>query len=100
LKAHYLEVLFNPLNRGITMQTEHLKVTGMTCGGCIGNVTEALKAIAGVSDVTRWTMLAAVLEYLPAALAAGLATQDAAARGVTSKDNRKNRSGRNDCLGS
>jgi|JI8StandDraft_1071087.scaffolds.fasta_scaffold1620265_1 copper chaperone len=33
------------------MQTEHLKVTGMTCGGCTGNVTRALKAVAGVSDV-------------------------------------------------
>ena len=33
------------------MQTEHLKVTGMTCGGCISNVTKALKAIAGVGDV-------------------------------------------------
>jgi copper chaperone len=33
------------------MQTEHLKVTGMTCGGCISNVTHALKAINGVGDV-------------------------------------------------
>ena len=33
------------------MQTEHLKVTGMTCGACISNVTSALKAIAGVGDV-------------------------------------------------
>ena len=33
------------------MQTEHLKVTGMTCGGCISNVTKALKAIAGVGEV-------------------------------------------------
>ena len=33
------------------MQTEHLKVTGMTCGGCISNVTNALRAIAGVGDV-------------------------------------------------
>ena len=33
------------------MQTEHLKVTGMTCGGCTSNVTEALKAVSGVSDV-------------------------------------------------
>ena len=34
------------------MQTETLKVTGMTCGGCISNVTQALKAIPGVGDVT------------------------------------------------
>lgn len=33
------------------MQTELLKVTGMTCGGCTGKVTHALKAIAGVDDV-------------------------------------------------
>ena len=34
------------------MQTETLKVTGMTCGGCTSNVTQALKAIPGVGDVT------------------------------------------------
>ena len=33
------------------MQSELLKVTGMTCGGCISNVTHALKAIPGVGDV-------------------------------------------------
>ena len=33
------------------MQTELLKVTGMTCGGCTSNVTRALKAINGVGDV-------------------------------------------------
>ena len=33
------------------MQTELLKVTGMTCGGCTSNVTQALKAIPGVDDV-------------------------------------------------
>ena len=33
------------------MQTELLKVTGMTCGGCISNVTQALKKIDGVGDV-------------------------------------------------
>lgn len=33
------------------MQTELLKVTGMTCGDCISNVTNALKAINGVGDV-------------------------------------------------
>ena len=33
------------------MQTETLKVTGMTCGGCTSNVTQALKAIPGVGDV-------------------------------------------------
>jgi copper chaperone CopZ len=33
------------------MQTEVLKVTGMTCGGCTSNVTRALRAIDGVGDV-------------------------------------------------
>ncbi len=33
------------------MQTELMKVTGMTCGGCTNKVTLALKAIAGVGDV-------------------------------------------------
>ncbi len=33
------------------MQTETLKVTGMTCGGCSSKVTKALKALSGVSDV-------------------------------------------------
>ena len=32
------------------MQTELLKVSGMTCGGCTSNVTHALKAIHGVGD--------------------------------------------------
>ena len=29
-----------------------LKVTGMTCGGCTGSVTDALKAVAGVETVS------------------------------------------------
>ena len=33
------------------MQTELLNVTGMTCGGCTGSVTNALKSVAGVGDV-------------------------------------------------
>jgi copper chaperone CopZ len=33
------------------MQTEQLKVTGMTCGGCTSSVTKALKAVKGVDDV-------------------------------------------------
>lgn len=33
------------------MQTEQIKVTGMTCGGCSSNVTKALKAIDGVDNV-------------------------------------------------
>ena len=34
------------------MQTELLKITGMTCGGCTSKVTHTLKAIPGVGDVT------------------------------------------------
>ena len=33
------------------MQTEQIKVSGMTCGGCSNNVTRALKALPGVGDV-------------------------------------------------
>ncbi len=33
------------------MRTEHINVTGMTCGGCASTVTKALKSVAGVSDV-------------------------------------------------
>lgn len=33
------------------MQTEHLSVTGMTCGGCVTKVTRALKASDGVGEV-------------------------------------------------
>lgn len=33
------------------MQTEQIKVTGMTCGGCSSNVTKALRAVNGVDDV-------------------------------------------------
>ena len=32
------------------MHTELLKITGMTCGGCVSSVTKALKAVSGVSD--------------------------------------------------
>jgi len=34
------------------MQTVTLKVTGMTCGGCVNSVTNLLKAISGVKDAT------------------------------------------------
>lgn len=33
------------------MQTQQLKVTGMTCGGCTSSLTKALKAVNGVADV-------------------------------------------------
>ena len=34
------------------MQTTILKITGMTCGGCVNGVTKALKAVLGVSNVS------------------------------------------------
>ena len=39
------------MKKDITMQTEHMNVTGMTCGGCTSKVSQALKAVAGVGDV-------------------------------------------------
>jgi copper chaperone len=33
------------------MQTEIIKVTGMTCGGCVDIVTRALVAVDGVHNV-------------------------------------------------
>ena len=39
------------MEKNIPMKTEIVKVTGMTCGGCISTVTHALKAVSGVRDV-------------------------------------------------
>ena len=33
-----------------TMQTEILKVTGMSCGGCVGTIETALNAVPGVAS--------------------------------------------------
>jgi copper chaperone len=33
------------------MQTEHLNIAGMSCGGYTSKVTHALQAVTGVSDV-------------------------------------------------
>jgi copper chaperone len=33
------------------MQTETMNVTGMSCGGCVGKVTQALDALPGVGHV-------------------------------------------------
>lgn len=33
------------------MQMETLNITGMTCGGCTGSVTNALKRVDGVGEV-------------------------------------------------
>jgi len=32
------------------MQTEILKITGMSCGGCVGTIEAALKAVTGVAN--------------------------------------------------
>ena len=34
-----------------TMSTVHLEVQGMSCGGCVKNVTAALQPLTGVSTV-------------------------------------------------
>ena len=34
------------------MQTADLKVTGMTCGGCVSKVTKALKGVTGVIEAS------------------------------------------------
>ncbi|MBA3696587.1 MAG: heavy-metal-associated domain-containing protein [Methylotenera sp.] len=34
------------------MQTTTLKITGMTCGGCVNGVTKALQAVSGVTDAS------------------------------------------------
>lgn len=33
------------------MQTIELKVSGMTCGACVGHVTKGLQSVAGVKNV-------------------------------------------------
>ncbi|MGK2942275.1 MAG: heavy-metal-associated domain-containing protein [Immundisolibacter sp.] len=33
------------------MQTETMNITGMTCGGCVGKVTQAIQAVPGVGHV-------------------------------------------------
>jgi copper chaperone CopZ len=46
------------------MQTAHMKVTGMTCGGCTSNVTNALNVVEGVDDVAVSLSAAeAVVQY-------------------------------------
>ena len=34
------------------METITLKVSGMSCGGCVASVTRALRALPGVAEVT------------------------------------------------
>jgi len=39
------------IQKDTTVQIEHLTVTGMSCGGCVSRVTEALKGLPGVGGV-------------------------------------------------
>jgi len=49
------------------METITLKVNGMSCGGCVGSVTRALKATPGVSDaVVRLDARDATITFDPA----------------------------------
>ena len=49
------------------METLTLKVTGMTCGGCVASVTRALKAAPGVSEaVVQLRPGEATITYDPA----------------------------------
>ena len=45
--AHFL---LTHHRKTITMQTETLKITGMSCGGCVGTIEGALTAVPGVSS--------------------------------------------------
>jgi copper chaperone CopZ len=82
----------NPIDKGIEMSEINLNVSGMTCGSCVKHVTNALKALDGVEDVsvdlatgkvkvTRATvktddLIAALIEDgYPAQLDVGAATQ-------------------------
>ena len=72
------------------MQTEIIKVTGMTCGGCTSIITKALKAMNGVNDVNVSLSAAeAEVQYDEALISSDqlkLAIKDAG-YGVGSSDN-------------
>jgi copper chaperone len=42
----------NPTDKGIEMSEIKLDVSGMTCGSCVKHVTNALKPLDGVEDVS------------------------------------------------
>jgi copper chaperone CopZ len=42
----------NPIDKGIEMSEINLSVSGMTCGSCVKHVTNALKPLDGVQDVS------------------------------------------------
>jgi copper chaperone CopZ len=45
-------VFINPIDKGIEMSEVNLSVSGMTCGSCVKHVTNALKLLDGVEDVS------------------------------------------------
>ena len=42
----------SPTDKGIDMSEINLDVSGMTCGSCVKHVTNALKPLDGVQDVS------------------------------------------------
>ncbi len=42
----------SPIDKGIKMSEINLNVSGMTCGSCVKHVTNALKTLDGVGDVS------------------------------------------------
>lgn len=84
------------------MQTELLKITGMTCGGCIGNVTKALKAINGVGDVTVSLAAGKATVQFDERLASPEQFKSAVQRagyGVDAADAARSREGKRGCCG-
>lgn len=45
-------VFINPTDKGIEMSEINLSVSGMTCGSCVKHVTNAIKPLDGVEDVS------------------------------------------------
>ena len=56
------------------MEKLNLTITGMSCGHCVGAVTEALKELAGV-EVERVRVGSASVAYDPAAVSPQQITQ-------------------------
>ena len=44
-------IIINPLKKSTTVQTENLKMAGMSCGSYTSKVTNALQAVTGVSEI-------------------------------------------------
>jgi len=49
-REHVAYFLFTHHRKKFVMHTEILKVTGMSCGGCVSTIEDALKAVPGVSS--------------------------------------------------